>query len=163
MSDIKARPTLYKGIKMRSRLEADYAANCDRSGESWDYEPACFASDAGQWLPDFRVGASKTLVELKPAYLLECQGDESGGAAAERIDTILRRMTIAWHSEPDSFLELIFWTYGGSEPVFSILGHPTRPWMAFGAGLPPFPLIWIGMGQLAPVMRELPTFRKEAS
>ena len=50
----KGRPTVYKGIEMRSRLEADYAAHLDRSGVKWEYEPTCFAGPKGQWLPDFR-------------------------------------------------------------------------------------------------------------
>lgn len=43
MTGIKARPTIYKGIQMRSRLEADYAAALDRDscrcfGRGWARE-----------------------------------------------------------------------------------------------------------------------------
>lgn len=34
-----ARPTVYKGIKMRSRLEASYAEQLDRDGAHWAYLP----------------------------------------------------------------------------------------------------------------------------
>jgi hypothetical protein len=47
------RATLYKGTRMRSRLEADYAAYLDDMEQSWEYEPICFASGSTQWLPDF--------------------------------------------------------------------------------------------------------------
>ena len=51
----KARPTIYKGIHMRSRLEATFAQHLDHSdcGRHWRYEPECFADETGQYLPDF--------------------------------------------------------------------------------------------------------------
>lgn len=52
---LKARPTIYKGIQMRSRLEASYAAWLDGCGFTWDYEPHVFADEKGQYLPDFRI------------------------------------------------------------------------------------------------------------
>lgn len=52
---LKARPTVYKGIQMRSRLEAGFAQWLDQNHIDWDYEPECFASEAGQYLPDFEV------------------------------------------------------------------------------------------------------------
>ena len=76
MTDFTPRPTTYKGIKMRSRLEAGFAQWCD--GEyppiPWEYEPACFAGDDGrQYLPDFKirmelVGEVRSFyVEVKPS------------------------------------------------------------------------------------------------
>lgn len=72
---LKARPTTYKGIKMRSRLEAGFAAWLDSVDISWEYEPGCFADETGQYLPDFRLdgvpvnnGCPTALyVEIKPA------------------------------------------------------------------------------------------------
>ncbi|WP_067483806.1 hypothetical protein [Actinomadura hibisca] len=52
---LKARPTMYKNIRMRSRLEAGFAAWLDNSGLVWEYEPCAFATQEGQYLPDFRV------------------------------------------------------------------------------------------------------------
>lgn len=52
---LKARPTVYKGIQMRSRLEAGFAAWLDENGVTWEYEPRAYASDEGQYLPDFEV------------------------------------------------------------------------------------------------------------
>lgn len=99
----KGRPTLYRGIPMRSRLEADYAAYLDRAGVAWEYEPTCFAGPSGQWLPDFRHGkpGSYTYVELKPISLLQ-QAD------FDPIDKILRQMEIALLSEPECSLVLQF-------------------------------------------------------
>lgn len=52
---IKARPTVYNGIKMRSRLEAGFAAWLDSQHFAWEYEPCAFGSQNGQYLPDFRL------------------------------------------------------------------------------------------------------------
>lgn len=52
---IPPRPTTYKGIKMRSRLEAGYAQWLDLAELKWEYEPQCFASEKGQYLPDFVI------------------------------------------------------------------------------------------------------------
>lgn len=60
MATIKARPTIYKGVEMRSRLEATYAEVCDRHGWGWRYEPYALASAEGQWLPDFVHGTPPT-------------------------------------------------------------------------------------------------------
>jgi len=51
----KARPTIYKGIRMRSRLEAAFAQYLDDRDLSWEYEPVAFAGHGMQYLPDFKV------------------------------------------------------------------------------------------------------------
>lgn len=51
---MKARQTTYKGVRMRSRTEALYAASLHGIA-TWEYEPECFADEHGQYLPDFRV------------------------------------------------------------------------------------------------------------
>ena len=88
----KARPTTYKGIEMRSRLEATYAASLDAEGECWSYEPRAYADDRGQYLPDFEVvyGATRLFIEVRPTVTkaLEAMG----------------RMEIIWSSEPTAFL-----------------------------------------------------------
>lgn len=163
MSGIKARPTVYKGIQMRSRLEADYAAHLDRNGEEWGYETECFASSDGQWLPDFRVSGADVLVEVKSAHLLELQDGEDGAAAIDRIDAILKRMTIAWESRADAPLELVFWSYGATVPVLIIHGNQHCPWLAYMDTLPTFPMIWPGMDQFYPLAIGMRALAKEAS
>lgn len=62
-----AIPTVYRGIRMRSRLEAKWAHMFDQFGWTWHYEPL----DLAGWIPDFLVeGTPKpVLVEVKPIIL----------------------------------------------------------------------------------------------
>lgn len=60
---IKAKPTRYKGIQFRSRLEARWAAFFDKLGWQWEYEPC----DFNGWYPDFVIfGQGPIYVEVKP-------------------------------------------------------------------------------------------------
>ena len=52
---VKAIETRYKGYRFRSRLEARWAVFFDALGLSWEYEPEGFETDAGWYLPDFKV------------------------------------------------------------------------------------------------------------
>lgn len=56
---------------MRSRLEASFAAWLDRNGFVWQYEPWCFASEKGQYLPDFLItdDSRKLLPVTSPVYI----------------------------------------------------------------------------------------------
>lgn len=91
---ITARPTTYRGIHMRSRLEARVAAVLDASGHEWVYEPNAFASPGGQYLPDFRVGTD-LYIEVKPLL------------TPLELIRVQRQMTIIWDSEPNA--ELMIW------------------------------------------------------
>jgi hypothetical protein len=103
-----SRPTLYKGILMRSRLEADYARHLDQERDPlpWLYEPQCFASERGQYLPDFQIDPDTQpwYVEVKPF-----------GLTVAQIDQALDRMTILWSSNPNAMLELVLWRYQADE------------------------------------------------
>lgn len=56
-------PTLYRGYRFRSRLEATWARFFDAMGWRWEYEPF----DMPGWIPDFVIyGADHVLVEVKP-------------------------------------------------------------------------------------------------
>ena len=63
---IKAIPTVYRGRRYRSRLEARWAAFFDELGWESEYEPA----DLGRWSPDFAIWGARAayplLVEVKP-------------------------------------------------------------------------------------------------
>lgn len=92
---LTARPTTYKGIQMRSRLEATFAAFLDRAGFYWLYEPRAFAGDGGQYLPDFEIpwdDDRSTYVEVKPPL--------------EDLDEQIRRMGVILESQPESGLLL---------------------------------------------------------
>lgn len=67
--DLTPRPTTYKGIQMRSRLEARYAASFDRGHFAWTYEPQCFANDGGQYLPDFELHDVEVAHAFTPGWL----------------------------------------------------------------------------------------------
>jgi hypothetical protein len=152
-TSVRARPTTYKGIAMRSRLEADYAARLDRrAGESWEYESRCFANERGQYLPDFRsvrtsgrYAGDVTYIEVKPLNLLPTTlGPRE---AAEKIDPLLQRMAIIWSSEPTAGLALVFWEMGLTEVPAQIVGVPDEfLWWYF---VPSHPAtLWPGMGQM---------------
>lgn len=153
---IPARPTVYKGIQMRSRLEADFASALDRDGQAWEYEPTCFAGPDCQWLPDFRLGGDFTVyVELKPAYLIAWD-TETYLDVYERVDKILRQMTVAWLSEPKCTLQLTFWNYGLEqvEAPLSIMGTKGFPgWLAYTPSTLDVPMLWPGMGQMETVAK----------
>lgn len=61
---MRAIPTIYRGNRYRSRLEARWAAFFDVIGWSYTYEPF----DADGYIPDFVIhGDSPLLIEVKPA------------------------------------------------------------------------------------------------
>jgi hypothetical protein len=90
---IPARPTTYRGVPRRSRLEASFAAHLDRLRVPWSYEPQAFAGLRGQYLPDFGVGHD-VYVEVKPNHDVEA------------LDRAHARMHIIWESIPDARLSL---------------------------------------------------------
>lgn len=73
----KARPSVYKGIPMRSRLEVRFAYHLDARGERWTYEPRIY----GHYLPDFEIlGTMRpTFIEVKPT-LAELAGAQQKAA-----------------------------------------------------------------------------------
>lgn len=96
---IPARPTIYRGVQMRSRLEASWAAHFDELGLVWTYEPVAFGGRGGQYLPDFLLehpNGDRAYAEIKPTL-----------EAAYRA---LPRMAIVWESEPDA--ELVMYVAG---------------------------------------------------
>ena len=114
MTDFKARPTVYKGVRMRSRLEATFAQRCDENGETWEYEPNRFGNELGQYLPDFKVTAPwvpnrPCYVEVKPFVTQDMRIDwnHPRGWAC-----LMERMAIIWSSEPNC--DLMLWTPTGS-------------------------------------------------
>jgi hypothetical protein len=100
---LKARPTTYRGIQMRSRTEARYAAWLDTWCE-WTFEPNAFKDRRNEWLPDFRLLDVPTtwtehpvtvFVEVKPAEWLTQVDDLS------RL-RLLRRMAAVFGSDPSA-------------------------------------------------------------
>jgi hypothetical protein len=157
--ETKGRPTLYKGIRMRSRLEAKYAAYLDLYEVPWEYEPECFAGPEGQWLPDFRYGTGNSYVEVKPMELFRFR-DGNVDAREKRVDAILAQMSITWHSVPAARLSLVFLDYSREDPDVTIAACSDGPWRVFVPDHPLLNAIWPGMGQLesvAPANRHIAT------
>lgn len=50
---MSAIPTLYRGIKFRSRLEARWATFLDAIDVEWQYEPQGYTAGGVAYLPDF--------------------------------------------------------------------------------------------------------------
>lgn len=157
MTKIKARTTMYKGIQMRSRLEADFASFLDRTDAEWEYEPVCFAGPDGQWLPDFRISrrGQRSYVEVKPESLLD--GD---------IDQTLEQMSVAWLTEPDVILELAIWRFGEPHRSVFFTGKPQDEdddfvwWFGEGPG-PSY--AWLGMGQLEQAIEQVRQEKADAA
>lgn len=59
-------PTVYEGVRFRSRLEARWAAFFDLVGWEWEYEPF----DLEGYIPDFLLPFTQApmLVEIKPDF-----------------------------------------------------------------------------------------------
>jgi hypothetical protein len=98
---IAAKPTLYNGVRFRSRLEARWAVFFDAIGAQWTYEPS-FPELAGLlYQPDFLLGPREPnwVVEVKPwpgdpadwsalaLYLNRTQGDERYASVARLLST----------------------------------------------------------------------------
>lgn len=101
---LPARPTLYRGVLMRSRLEATVAEWLDARLLKWEYEPARYSGQGGSYLPDFRlpavhiVGKPQVLhLEVKPLRL-------DRQPPGEWVGPLLKSMEWIWDSEPDARL-----------------------------------------------------------
>ncbi len=113
----QARPTTYKGIRMRSRTEAAYAARLDASGIAWEYEPQCFADETGQYLPDFKITDRSAV-----AYT-----EVKGALRPDEVAGVQRRMEIIWSSEPAAMLILV--VIGSGESYHASERGKWKHWM----------------------------------
>jgi len=102
---VKAKPTRYKGIRMRSRLEATAARTLDGYEIPWKYEPRIFSRRFRKgtgYKPDFQLwpgSASPWYVEIKPTGLYDRQ-------PAARLRAALDKMSVIRDSEPDAVFVL---------------------------------------------------------
>lgn len=63
------KPTVYRGVPMRSKTEARAAEWMEQQGWEWIYEPESFILNV-QYTPDFYLPQIDTLIEVKPAVFL---------------------------------------------------------------------------------------------
>ena len=135
MKNIPARPTSYKGVTMRSRLEAGFAMWLDQMRWSWEYEPECFANEHGQWLPDFVITdipcvssahwlRSPVYVEVKPVTFTNAESVALRARMAAAYDThpncavvLVREGTNPEIVHPDLTTEPLDWTWTGLWPI----------------------------------------------
>lgn len=99
---IKSRPSMYKGIEFRSRLEVRYAWHLDAIGERWRYEPRVYGPKGKGYLPDFEIleHAQPTFIEVKPT--------------TEEVADAAIKMRVIWETHPDALLIVACeqaWTY----------------------------------------------------
>jgi hypothetical protein len=74
LSTITVKPTLYRGVYMRSKTEAKAAAWIESQGWKWVYEPESFLQEKDQYTPDFYIPDIDALIEVKPfEFLSEVQ------------------------------------------------------------------------------------------
>jgi hypothetical protein len=98
--------------------------------------------------------------EVKPAEplmaLIGSGTHQMNVAALDYVDSIMRRMTIAWDSKPDVLLELVFWQYDVTAPnvprhafLYVYSARKSGPWFAYWGDSPAEPVTWPGMGPYA--------------
>jgi hypothetical protein len=95
---LRSRRTFYDGIEMRSRLEAKVAAALDHKGLAWEHEGPCYATESGQYLPDFRVLLDEnTLVYLEVKGFIRTE---------EAVREVQEKMEVIWKTDRDAVLML---------------------------------------------------------
>lgn len=89
---IDPRLTVYRGVTMRSRLEAAFAAHLDELGLVWRYEPAIFGPAGAGYLPDFEIRRfeGRHYIEVKPTL--------------REVPRAKRRMAVILETYPDATL-----------------------------------------------------------
>lgn len=86
-SKIPGIPTMYSGIRFRSRLEARWAAFFSILGWKWEYEPF----DLNGWIPDFALhGRETVLVEVKPIVWGSDSATEERRTVGKKITDAVR-------------------------------------------------------------------------
>lgn len=89
MIDLKAIPTEYRGIQLRSRLEAQCAFLLDKLGWEWRYEPFSLMLPNGETMtPDFWVPRFSLVIECR-GYRSE-RGDSQLAGLGQLVGRDLR-------------------------------------------------------------------------
>lgn len=82
-------PTMYKGVLMRSRFEADIAYFIDGLGYKWLYEPQSYLLDNGlHYWPDFYVQELKLFIECRGYFTEKGQKQINGFSQVIRMGEV---------------------------------------------------------------------------
>lgn len=106
---VRAIPTTYRGVAMRSKTEARAAAMLDGWGIPWAYEPDLFSIDfipGTGYRPDFKLwpdGTPAWYLEIKPPVIFR-----GGGEPADEVDLrlALAKLALIRFTEPAAVLTL---------------------------------------------------------
>lgn len=79
--EFRSRPTLYRGIQMRSRIEARWAVIFDFFSLRWEYEPEHYSLPVGNYLPDFWLEGQDCWIEIKGPHPTEFEQAKARGLA----------------------------------------------------------------------------------
>jgi hypothetical protein len=78
--EFRSRPTLYRGIQMRSRIEARWAVVFDFLKFKWEYEPEHYEiPGVGNYLPDYWLEGQDCWVEIKGPHPTEMERAKARG------------------------------------------------------------------------------------
>lgn len=133
--NFQPRETVYGGVTMRSRTEAQFAAvflddpswqdtipkpNTEAwwrmalGSNPWTYEPKAFqATDGRQYLPDFHV--------LEPDLVTHAYVEVKHHRVTQpEIELAMDQLEIVWESEPTAGLYLVLWDWSQRRP-FALL------------------------------------------
>jgi len=133
----RGRRTLYKGVMMRSRTEARFAAALDSALIKWDYEPFALAGPSGQWLPDFELHLDprrRSFVDVKPR-------------GTDVVAGIERWHNIATEALPDEDVRVYGAGYEGAEvwiqkSLLGAVGDADRSWGWRTTGVQIEAIVW---------------------
>lgn len=103
-------PTLYKGYRFRSRLEARWAVFFDAMGVKWEYEPEGFALSNGMYyLPDFYLPDQNLWIEVK-GVTSTVDEDKVTAFFREEGDTISHEIVMVGEIPPETD-DVVQWAY----------------------------------------------------
>jgi hypothetical protein len=79
--EFRSRPTVYRGIQFRSRIEARWAVIFDFFGIQWEFEPEHYSLPVGNYLPDFWLVGQDCWIEIKGPHPTEFEQAKARGLA----------------------------------------------------------------------------------
>lgn len=89
-NQIRVIPTVYKGYRFRSRLEARWAVFFDKAGIEWDYEPEGYdLGELGWYLPDFYLKNVHMRSDESPGIWIEIKPVTPSDFEVEKLEKLV--------------------------------------------------------------------------